>query len=345
MPHTPAPGHAPHNGCGSTHGHSHSHEHGHDSSHPHHQHDHARPRSIYIYSPSGAVQDRAAFRRGLRRLGQAGFDVTVDEAALARHTRFAGTHAQRLAAIERAADSGADLALISRGGYGLNHLLPDIDYPRLAAAIDRGTAFMGFSDFTALQLALWQRTGRITWAGASLGADWGAPEGVDEITQACFEDVALGVGEGTGWRIGKDCAAYQGLHIDAATLWGGNLCVLTSLVGTPWMPQIDGGILFLEDVAEPPYRIERMLMQLEQAGILQRQRAIVLGQFTDARVTAHDRGFNLASLTAALRQRLPIPVLTRLPFGHVRTKVCLPFGATVQLGVTEREAFIVWGHV
>lgn len=303
------------------------------------------PRRIYVYSPSGAVQDRAAFGRGVRRLQQAGFEVQIDADALARHTRFAGTHAQRLAALHRAAASGADVALISRGGYGLNHLLPDIDYATLAAAIDAGTAFMGFSDFTALQLALLARVGRVSWAGASLGVDFGDAQGVDAITQACFEDVALGVGEGAGWRIGADSAAYAGLHIEQATLWGGNLCVLTSLVGTPWMPAVEGGILFLEDVGEPPYRIERMLMQLEQAGILQRQRALLLGQFTEARVTAHDRGFNLASVVQALRERLKVPVLTRLPFGHVRTKVCLPVGAQVSLEVGQREALLVWGHL
>ncbi|MDO4725343.1 MAG: LD-carboxypeptidase, partial [Comamonadaceae bacterium] len=226
-----------------------------------------RARQVYVYSPSGAVRDRAALRRGMRRLQQAGFAVALDEAALLRDSRFAGTHAQRLEALHRAARSGADVALISRGGYGLNHLLPHIDYALLARAIAQGTQFMGFSDFTALQLALLAHTGAISWAGASLCADFGSAEQPDEITQACFEDVAYGIAEGTGWRIGKDCAAYQGLHIEQARLWGGNLAVLASLIGTPHLPAIEGGILFLEDVGEAPYRVERMLVQLEQAGI------------------------------------------------------------------------------
>ncbi|KKW68169.1 muramoyltetrapeptide carboxypeptidase [Lampropedia cohaerens] len=300
---------------------------------------------IYVYSPSGAVQDKTAFHRGVRWLKKSGYHVTLDEAVLARATRFAGDHASRVAAVHRAADSGADLALISRGGYGINHLLPLLDYARIASAIDRGTQFMGFSDFTALQMALYARTGRITWAGASLGVDFGATPQPDEITLACFEDVLHGVGEGTGWRIRKDCAPYDGLEIAQATLWGGNLAVLTSLIGTPYFPAIKGGILFLEDVGEPPYRIERMLVQLEQAGVLAAQQAILLGHFTDARVIPHDRGFNLTKVVAALRQRVSVPVLTGLPFGHVSTKVCLPFGAEVSLRVGAREAMLIWGHL
>ncbi|THT99244.1 LD-carboxypeptidase [Lampropedia puyangensis] len=304
-----------------------------------------RQRRVYVYSPSGAVQDKVAIRRGARYLTKAGYDMVLDEAVFARQTRFAGDHATRLAAIKRAADSGADVALISRGGYGLNHLLPLIDYAHVAQSIDAGVQWMGFSDFTALQLAVLAKTGRVTWAGASLGVDLGHADGPDEITLACFEDVAFRVGEGAGWRIGKDNAEYAGLDLQGATLWGGNLAVLSAMVGTPYFPQVDGGVLFLEDVAESPYRIERMLIQLEQAGVLGAQKALVLGHFTHANVTAHDRGFNLKTVVQALRDRLQIPVLTQLPFGHIRTKVCLPVGAKVDLQVGAREALLVWGHV
>ena len=109
---------------------------------------------IYIYSPSSAVRDKAAFRRGVKRLSQLGHEVEVDEAALRGHQRFAGDDATRLAAIGRAAACGADIAMISRGGYGLTRLLPDLPYKKLAKAIEAGTQFVGLSDFTALQLGL-----------------------------------------------------------------------------------------------------------------------------------------------------------------------------------------------
>ena len=114
---------------------------------------------IYIYSPSSAQRDKTAFRRGVQRLEALGHAVEVDPDALATHMRFAGDDATRLAAIHRAAASGADLAMISRGGYGLTRLLADIRYKALAKAVDKGTRFLGFSDFTALQCALFASTG------------------------------------------------------------------------------------------------------------------------------------------------------------------------------------------
>jgi muramoyltetrapeptide carboxypeptidase len=121
--------------------------------------------------------------------------------------------------------------------------------------------------------------------------------------------------------------------------------VLTSLLGTPWFPSIDKGVLFLEDVNEHPYRIERMLDQLRHAGVLARQKAIVFGQFTGIRkVPLYDRGFGMPTVVARLRELIKPPVLTGLPFGHVPTKVLLPVGAKVEMAVDGRDVFMVWGH-
>ena len=201
---------------------------------------------IYIYSPSSAVRDKAAFRRGVKRLQALGHEVEIDEAALSSHLRFAGDDATRIAAIGRAAASGADVALISRGGYGLTRILPGLPYKALAKSVERGTQFVGLSDFTALQCALLAKTGAVTWAGPALGEDFGAEE-PDDIMDACFDDLADGQGAGSGWQLPKKdlpClpAAKGGegatLHLRKATLWGGNLSVLCSLVGTPWLPQV-----------------------------------------------------------------------------------------------------------
>jgi len=115
-------------------------------------------------------------------------------------------------------------------------------------------------------------------------------------------------------------------------LWGGNLSLLAHLVGTPWMPEIKGGILFLEEIAEAPYRVERMLLQLELAGILGRQRAIVLGAFTACEpLPGAPVPYLLAEVIAGLRGRFAGPVIDGLPFGHVRDKVALPFAAPARL--------------
>ena len=327
---------------------------------------------IYIYSPSGAVRDKAAFRRGIKRLQMLGHEVEVDEAALASYQRFAGDDTTRLAAIERAAASGADVAMIARGGYGLTRILPAIPYKKVARAVERGTQFVGLSDFTAFQLAVLARTGTSTWAGPSLCEGFGTTDqaddadghgnggqgGPDEIMEACFEDMILGQGEGTGWRQHKekdaDIALAGPYHarrigeqaaftVQDGVLWGGNLSMVCALLGTPYFPLIKDGILFLEDVAEHPYRIERMLTQLLLAGVLGQQRAIVLGQFTDYRLVPHDKGFRLQSVVNWLRSQLKVPVLTNLPFGHVPTKVLLPVGKRCDLQVQGRDVLLVWG--
>lgn len=299
---------------------------------------------IYIYSPSGAVRDKAAFRRGLKHLRALGHEVEVDADALSSHLRFAGDDATRLAAITRAATSGADVALVTRGGYGLTRLLPALPYAALAKSIEAGTQFVGLSDFTALQLAVLAKTGSITWQGPALGEDFGAPDGPDEIMQACFDDLLLEQGEGAGWRLPASEATVP-LGVHNAKLWGGNLAVLVSLLGTPYFPKVKGGVLFLEDVGEHPYRLERMLTQLLHSGVLAQQKAIVLGQFTHYKLVPHDKGFKLASVVAWLRSQLTVPILTGLPFGHVATKVLLPVGAKVDLVTQGRDALMVWGHI
>lgn len=300
---------------------------------------------IYVFSPSSAVRDKAAFRRGIRRLEALGHDVEVDGEALTSHMRFAGDDATRIAAIGRAAASGADVALTSRGGYGLTRILPALPYKAIARAIDSGMQFVGLSDFTAFNQAVLARTGRITWQGPALGEDFGSVGEPDEIMLACFEDLVAEQGEGAGWQRPVKEATRQARAIDA-TLWGGNLTVLSALLGTPFFPHIDKGVLFLEDVGEHPYRIERMLTQLLHAGVLSRQKAIVLGQFTNFKlVPGHDKGFKLATVVEGLRSQLKVPVLTGLPFGHVPTKVLLPVGARVDLVTEGRDALIVWGHI
>lgn len=301
---------------------------------------------IYIYSPSGAVRDKAALRLAVKRLTRLGHDVELDPDALSTDQRFAGDDDTRLLAISRAAASGADIVMPTRGGYGLTRLLKKLPCKAIAASIKSGSRWVGHSDFTALQLALLAKTGAVSWAGPHAASDFGA-EDMDDITLACFEDMAQGRGEGAGWRLPAadlDCLPKKALLAEHAILWGGNLTVLCSLMGTPHMPSVTGGVLFLEDVAEHPYRIERMLSQLLHAGVLAQQKAIVLGSFTDFKLTPHDKGFKLQSVVNWLRGQVKTPVLTGLPFGHVATKLCLPVGQEVSLLREGREAFLLWAH-
>lgn len=284
-------------------------------------------RRLYLCSPSGVVLDAERLTRGLDTLTALGFRVELDPALGARHQRFAGSDAERLAALYRAAASGCELVMASRGGYGLTRLLPQIDWPRL-----HGPLWVGHSDFTALALA-GLRHGLVSWNGPMLLYDFGAevPHAGTLGHFAAVLDDRLDVG--------FDCGPADLPELDVeGRLWGGNLSVLTSLLGTPWWPAIDDGLLWLEDVNETPYRIERMLLQLLDAGVLQRQRAILLGQFSDYRLSPLDGGYDLPVVVEYLRGRLPVPLLTGLPFGHVPYKATLPIGWRAALQVRKGKA-------
>jgi muramoyltetrapeptide carboxypeptidase len=217
------------------------------------------------------------------------------------------------------------------------------------------------------------RTGAVTWAGPALcegfgvgvkpdmtdGHGYGEEPVPDDIMEACFDDLISGQGEGAGWRQNRETTpnatktiahslintgAKTEFGIKNAVMWGGNLSVLVSLLGSPYFPDIKGGILFLEDVGEHPYRIERMLTQLLHAGVLGRQKAILMGQFTEFKLVPHDRGYKLQTVVNWLRQQTKVPVLTNLPYGHVATKVILPVGAKTDLLVEGRDALLYWGH-
>ncbi|RTL37512.1 MAG: LD-carboxypeptidase [Burkholderiales bacterium] len=299
--------------------------------------------TLTLFTPAGALAKAENLKRAAKRLGQLGFEVSVDTDALARHQRFAGDDATRLAALHRVADAAPSVALATRGGYGLTRLLDQIDWDRIARSIEHGTRWVGYSDLTALQNGLIARKkGLSMWAGPLACDDFGrsdADGGVDEVTRDCFLEAMSGALEAVGFR--APTSAFDGLEA-RGRLWGGNLAVLCSLLGTPHWPKVKGGILFLEDINEHPYRVERMLLQLQQAGVIDAQAAVLLGDFSGAAKSPLDRGYGLKEAVAALRARTRTPVLTGLPFGHIRTKVCLPVGATVELYVQGREAILGW---
>jgi muramoyltetrapeptide carboxypeptidase len=240
-------------------------------------------------------------------------------------------------------------------------LLDRIDWPLVGASVARGVRWIGYSDFTAFQLALLARTGASSYAGPGVSGDFGQGaldpymlEQFDallggrllpvEWTQALPPEPG---GPGTARPVAgsheKVPAASRGAEGEKSAarpalegiLWGGNLSMVASLTGTPYLPDIDGGLLFLEDVAEHPYRVERMLHQLMHAGVLERQRAILLGEFTDWRPAPHDNGYDLRAVIDYFRARLPIPIVEGLPFGHVPRKATLGQGLRYRL---ERDA-------
>jgi len=289
----------------------------------------SQPIEVHLIASSGYPHDVAIAARGCAWLKHHGYHVGNPDVLARRYLRFGGTDAERLADLHAIGTGGKrELTLAVRGGYGLARLLDKIDFERIAGqARASGTPIVGHSDFTAFQLAYLAATGGVTFAGPMLLADFGA-EPVDPFMWQHFEAIL----RDPAYTV--DVAAPQVVSRPAAvegTLWGGNLAMLCSLLGTPYLPKIDGGILFLEDINEPPYRVERMLLQLLQAGVLARQQALVLGDFSNYRTTDYDNGYDLDAVFDYVRALVDIPVLTGLPFGHCPRKLTLPVGAQARL--------------
>ncbi|ECC9554607.1 muramoyltetrapeptide carboxypeptidase [Salmonella enterica] len=287
---------------------------------------------FHLIAPSGYCINQQAALRGVQRLTDAGHQVENDEVIRRRYQRFAGTDAERLADVNSLASltSPDTIVMPVRGGYGASRLLDRIDWQALASRQQREPLLIcGHSDFTAIQAGLLAQANVITFSGPMLAANFGA-ETLNTFTEQHFW-LALRKAQFTvEWQGDGPQCDVQG------TLWGGNLAMLISLIGTPWMPTIDKGILVLEDVNEHPFRVERMLLQLEYAGILNRQSAIILGSFSGAAPNEYDAGYSLESVYAFLRSRLSVPLITGLDFGHEQRTVTLPIGANATLKNTRQ---------
>ena len=193
-----------------------------------------------------------------------------------------------------------------------------------------GKILIGHSDITALSLALLAKESCVSFAGPHAIGDFGDLSPSEFTTRHFFQ-----VLDSTQSEIIVDTPNPYEFQAKG-TLWGSNLSLVAALVGTPYMPDIDNGILFLEDINEAPYRVERMLYQLFHAGILQRQRAILLGDFRCDNPSAGN-GYDLQKVVTHFRERLEVPILTGLPFGHIRDKLTLPIGATCQISAMRQQ--------
>lgn len=278
---------------------------------------------IAVIAPAGPF-DVAAFEAGVALL-RTRYEVTFRDDLLARKGYFAGDDARRLAELEGAlADPAVRAIVAARGGYGSARLLGSLATARVREA---RKLLVGFSDVTALH-ALWARAG-VRSLHASMVCGLGASTANDDALARWVRAVE-----------GAPPAAMHGLRTlstsrsttAAGPLAGGNLAVVASLLGTPYMPPLDGAVLFLEDIGERPYRVDRMLTQLRHAGVFARISGLVLGAFTEG--TPGKDGTTVDEAIASCVADLEIPVLGSLPAGHIDDNHELPLGARVSIDAT-----------
>jgi muramoyltetrapeptide carboxypeptidase len=289
--------------------------------------------TIGLINPSGAIYERAPYQQTQQALQALGFQVREAPNVRARYGHMAGTPAQRASDIHTLfADPGIAGILAITGGSGANRVLPLLDYGLIAA----NPKFLGgFSDLTALTSAVHVKTGLVTFHSPLGRSAW------NSFTVDHFKAVAMQAQAHTLRNTlvqGDDLVPSEGLTTTLrggtarGRLLGGNLAVLTSLAGTPYMPDLDGAILFLEDVNEYVYRVDRMLSTLMLGGALQGVAGVVLGGFTNCMPSEGSFGtLTLDEVFDDYFGELGVPVYRGAQFGHVARKFTLPLGVMAEM--------------
>jgi len=260
---------------------------------------------------------------GVTYLKDSGFNVRLADSVGQCHGYLAGRDEARAEDLNRMfADPEVHAIFCTRGGYGTPRLLDRVDY----ALIKKNPKILvGYSDITALQLAIHAKTGLITFSGPMVAVEMG--KGIAAFTEEHF------------WRLIRSpqpSYPMSGLHTPLSCLrpgkargklLGGCMSLLCSLLGTPFCPDFTDAILFVEDVGEQPYQIDRQLTQLRHAGVLRRIRAMVVGKFEDCEPSDDAPSLTIEQVLMDVTEGLDIPVLTGLPYGHVDVKYTIPVGA------------------
>ncbi len=283
--------------------------------------------TIGIFSPSGLVADASKIEASARYFQSMGHQVFLDERVANQWKYFAGTDDERLAAFNAMLrHPEIEVVMASRGGYGLSRILPKIDFAEVQAS---RKIFIGHSDFDIFHLAN-LANGGVSFAGPMPTVDFFKAE-----NSAFTEKHFWGLFSAKQYAIeninSNHNLAPQSIE---GKIWGGNLSVLVHLLGTKYFPTIENGILFVEEINEEPYHVERMLLQLKHAGVLDKQKAVVFGQFNRCISTQFSsQPYNIDDVMLTMREIIACPTLTNLPFGHVENKMTIPVGATAKISI------------
>jgi muramoyltetrapeptide carboxypeptidase len=284
---------------------------------------------IGIISPASTPSSQEKIDKGVQYLERLGYRVRVGTHAMAQYGYLAGTDQQRAEDLnEMLRDRSVRAIFAIRGGYGTPRLLHLVDYK----AVRRDPKIVvGYSDLTGLQLALYSKTGLVTFSGPMVGVEmWNS---IDPFTEEHFwrvitSSARIGVLENPE---GEPLIPYNKGKA-SGTLLGGNFSLLAALLGTRYQPKLREAILVLEDVDEAPHRVDRMFTQLHHAGITETINGLVLGAFTDCVPSDPSKPhLTIDQVISDAISRISCPILANLRYGHIPKKLTLPFGVEALL--------------
>ncbi len=289
---------------------------------------------VGVVSPASPIADVSKIERGVRYVESLGYRTLVGEHVTKVAGYLAGADDERVDALPAmCANRHVKAILCVRGGYGTPRLLPLLDYKLIAR---NPKILAGFSDITALQMALWKMCRLITFHGPMLGVDMVG--GMDPFTEEIFWRLVTSRRKPEKIQFNDDLGKtlYKGKSV--GRLLGGNLSLLVSLLGTRFLPDFRDAVLFIEDVGEEPYRIDRMTTQLNNSRLLDRISALLGGTFADC-VPKDPKTPSRTSdeILSELASVLKIPFLSNIPFGHVQRKLTLPIGVRARVDADKRS--------
>lgn len=289
--------------------------------------------TIAVVAPASAPKDPQKLEAGVAYLRRLGFQVDVGRSALAPHGYLSGPDPARLAEFNDVLRRPDVQALFCvRGGYGSLRLLPDLDYD---AARRHPKLIVGYSDVTALHLAFFARSGLTGISGPMVAVEWGAP---DPASERLFWELARGATPDPLLGPGGEPLVPVRPGTAEGTLLGGNLTLVSRLVGTPYLPALDGALLFVEEVGEEPYRIDGLLAHLRLAGILDRLGGLILGGLTECEPKPDTPTLSLDDVIDDYVAGLSCPIARGLVYGHFPVKNALPVGVRARLSVSSDAA-------
>ncbi len=287
---------------------------------------------LRLIAPSGALEASANLDRAIESIERAGFKASVGDSVHRRFSYLAGTDEERAKDLMAAVrDPRVDGILCVRGGYGAARILPWLDYEAIRT---HPKPLIGYSDITALHLAYLAKAGLQSFHGPVAISTW------SEFSQGHLLDALAG--KSFGWPdLGTPKVLKAGRG--KGRLVGGNLAVFCSLYGTPYMPSLDGAILFFEDIGEEPYRIDRMLTTLLIGGVFKAAKGLIFGQFTDwqPKEVPREQTWTPDEVIADRVQNLKIPVVSNVKFGHVADKLTLTQGRMAVLDTKAQSLSLV----
>ncbi len=306
-----------------------------------------------LFASSNVGANDSRNQLSLQRMACAGFEVQNPEVTDRQYLRFAGTDSQRASDLQNIATGAIKapkLLLGVRGGYGAMRLLPRVNWQSLGAIMaERGTILAGFSDVTAIQCALLAQGNMSSLAAPMLYSEFGKTS-PDQVSCRKFVEalsnpnlnIEVQSADLTSHRLPTILTNNEARTVSqrvTGTIWGGNLSVVSALAGSPYLPNIKGGIVFLEDVGEQAYRIERMLYDLYLAGVFKSQQAIVFGALTGTGEDSYDARYDVSIVIRQLHELTGLPIYSGMSFGHIARKSSFPLGARCQISADTTDRY------